>query len=390
MFTAISKFFYKISPSVIQNSFNSDGFILYIKNVQWITVWKVLTTVFSLITTMIVARLLGPELFGTLSYVLSLTGLFAVVGSLGIGYIVYSDMVKHKELREEILGSSIALTLITGALAYCLVIIFILFSNENAYIESLILLTALSFFTTPFSYLHIDFLKDKDGKFVAITQIATTVTSGILKILSVFVYSSLYMFIIVIVFENIFSGIIYLYQIKYIKKRTVNFVASRERVKKYFFTAIPLTALVAFNEIYYRIDQILLKHMTDVSSVGLYATEVRLTEIWYIVPNILIASLFPALAHTSFKKEGNEYGKRFKIFMVTLLSISLLIVMCTVFFGKYFIQFVYGQAFIEATTVLSVYIISLPGSFISMLIMQDMFLAEKKWKMVLFSFCTAA
>lgn len=389
MFTTISHYIYKKVPASLRKAFTAEGFVLYVRNIQWVAIWKLLTTLFSLITTMVVVRLLGPEQFGTLSYVMSITGLFGVIGSLGIGYIVYADMVKYKELREEILGSSIMLTLMTGLLAFLLVGLYVFFFNETSYITSLTLLLSLSFFTAPFSYLHVDFLKDKEGRFVAITQTTTTIIGGILKVLSVFLFSSLYLFILVLVFENIFAGALYLYQIQYIKKRTIFFIVSLERMKNYFFTAIPLTALAAFNEIYYRVDQIILKHLVNVTAVGLYATAVRLTEIWYIVPNILIASLFPALAHASTEKEGHEYKKRFSIFLSVLLMVSLSIMTITIMFGKYFIAFVYGQAFLGAALLLSVYITSLPGSFISMLVMQDMFLKKKTWSMVLFSSCTA-
>jgi len=389
MFTAISSHLYRIIPSFLRGKLNREGFILYARNIQWVAIWKIATTVFSLLTTMLVVRLLGPEQFGTLSYVISLSGLFGVIGSLGIGYIVYNEMVNHKDRREEILGSSITLTLITGLVAFLLTVAYLFFFNETPYIKSLTILLALSFFTAPFSYLHIDFLKDKEGRFVAITQTITTIVGGILKVLGVYLFASLYLFIAVLVLENIFAGALYLYQMKYIKKRSANFVVSQARVKEYFFMAIPLTALAGFNEIYYRIDQIILKHMVDITAVGLYASAVRLTELWYVVPNILIASLFPALAHTASDKENPEYKKRFRIFLSILIAVSLLIVLLTVLFGKLFITFVYGQAFTGASFLLSVYILSLPGSFISMLLMQDMFLNNKKWNMVLFSACTA-
>jgi O-antigen/teichoic acid export membrane protein len=389
MISTFSGYIYALIPKFLRGGFTRESLVVYIYNIQWVAIWKILTTAFSLITTMVVARLLGPEQFGVLSYVTSITGLFGVFGSLGLGYIIYAEIVQRKEERTEILGSGIFLTMMTGLVAFFLMLLYVTFMEESFYIKSLIILLSFSFFTAPLSYLHVDFLKDKEARFVAITQIITNIVSGLCKILSVLIFGSLYLFILTVVLENMLAGSLYLYQIKHIKKRSIRFLPSKERMYGYFVSAIPLTALSAFNEIYYRIDQILLKHMVNVTTVGLYATAVRLTEIWYVVPNILIAALFPALASASVGTKTREYTKRFRIFLGIIIATSLIITSVIIIIGKYCIEIIYGKTFLPASEILSIYIFSLPGSFVSALIMQDMFLMKKTWHMVIFSSCTA-
>lgn len=382
MITYISHLLHKIFEKFFGKRFSKEGFIAYSRNIQWVTFSRVFTMVFSLVTTMIVARLLGPDSFGTLSYVLSVAGLFSVLASLGVSGVTYREMVAHKEKREEILGSSLAITISTGLIAICLVFISLFFIHESLYIKSLIMLMSLSFLTQPLTLLSIDFLKDGEAKYATITQLITSVISNIFKIIAIFLFSSLFLFITVLILENVIAGYIYIYQIKKIKRRSLVVSVSKKQVLLILSAAIPLMFMIGFTEIYARIDQIMLKHYMDIRAVGLYSAAARLTEVWYFIPNIFITALFPALVHAS-KESPREYRKRFNILAITLVAISLAISIVTFIGSDLLITIIYGKAFIHASPLLSVYIFSLLGSFISMLLLQDLFLKNKMWLVIL-------
>lgn len=389
MITSISHLLHRVFKKFFGEKFSKEGFLAYSRNVQWVTISKILTMVFSLVTTMIVARILGPESFGVLNYVLSIIGLFSIIASLGVSNVTYKEMVSHKEKREEILGSSIALTMSTGAIAICLVFISLFFMHESTYIKGLILLMSLSFITQPLSLLSIDFLKDGESKYATITQLITSLVSSTLKILVVFLSSSLVPFIAILVIENLIAGCIYVYQIKKIKKRSFLLTVSKKQVLFILSSSIPLMLMIGFTEIYARIDQIMLKHYLDVRAVGLYSAAVRLTEVWYFIPNILITALFPALVNAS-KESPQEYKKRFNYLILILIITSLVISIITFVWSDLLITIVYGKDFIQGSKLLAVYVFSLLGSFVSMVLLQDLFLKNKKWLIILLPASTAA
>ncbi len=382
MITPISLFSHKIFRLFFGEKFSKEGFVLYAQNTQWLIILKVITMIFSLVTTMVVARILGPETFGTLNYVLSIVGLFAVIANLGVSTVTYRELVAHKENREVILGSAITLTLLTGIATIFLVLISFLFIQETSYIKMLILIMSLSFLTQPLTLLSIDFLKDSEAKYTTITYLITSFLSSIFKIVVVYFYASILFFIIILVLENALAGLIYLYQMKKIKRRSITFSVSKKHILLILSSSLPLTLTFAFSEIYYRIDQVMLKHYIDTTAVGLYAAAARLTEVWYLIPNILITALFPALVNASRNSE-KEYKKRFKILALMLVVISLCIALVTWLLSKTLIMAIYGNDFIEASRILSVYIFSLLGSFISLLLLQDLFLKNKKWLIIL-------
>jgi O-antigen/teichoic acid export membrane protein len=378
MLTSFSAFLYKIFERFFDSKFSKEGFIIYMRSIQWTSISRVFTLVFSLITTMIVARHLGPETFGTLSYIISLVGIFGVLANLGIDNIVFREIVLHKEKRDEILGSALILKLLTGLITICIILVSLLFINETLHTELLIFILSLSFITQPLTLFSFDFLKDNESKYVTVTQVITLFISNGLKIASVFFYSSLLLFIIILILENIIAGIIYVYQIKKIKHRSLNLKVTKKQLFFILTLALPLTLFSAFSEIYARIDQIMLKHYLDGTSVGLYAAAARLTELWHVLPNILFAALFPALANSALQS-NSEYKKRFKIFSTVLIISSTIISVLVFFTSNFIVRTIYGEDFIEAGSILAIYIFSLPGSFISGLIYQDLIIKNKIW-----------
>ena len=385
--TAISNALHRIFVRLFGTQFSKEGFVIYIRNIQWVTVGKSVTLLFSFVTTMVIARILGPETFGTLNYVLSLVTIFAVISNLGIDNVIYKELVARKEDRENILGSAIALKLFTGLAAIALAAVSLLFMNETPEIKTLTFLLTLSFLCQPLALLGYDFMKDNEPKYTTMAQALSLFLTSLLKIIVVVLTSSLFYFVLILVVENLILGLIYAFQIKRIKRRTLAFRTRSKEVAYILSLAIPLTLSSAFTEIYSRIDQVMLKHYVDEKAVGLYAAAVRLTEVWYVIPNILFPTFFPALINSS--SNTTEYRKRFRMFALLLLGLSLLIAAVTFIFSPLMVRIVFGPEFMAATPLLATYVFSLIGSFISFLAFHDLMLKNKRGLLVFLPALTA-
>lgn len=388
MVTSTSRFFLRVFKHFFGERFNEVGFITYTNNIQWFTIARIINLGISLCTTIIIARLLGPSAFGLFNYALSIVALFTVISNLGISNILYKQLTLEKESREEIIGSALFLNMITASIAIGIVIVSLIFIKETPYVKSLILLLSLTFVTYPLTLLSFDFLKDAEAKYVTITQIVTLFISNICKIIAIYYFSSIAYMAVVLILENIIAGALYAYQISFIKKRSLTFTVNRKRVRLIFSLSLPLIFYGAFSEIYARIDQIMLKFYLDTVAVGLYSASVRLTEIWYMVPNILAGALFPALANA--KNDLLNYRKRYRMLLVILTGAAGIISFVVYFTREYLIRIIYGTDFLPASPILGIYIFSLIGYFLSLLIYQDLFIRHSnKWLVALLPFSTA-
>lgn len=73
----------KVITNRITALFQHQGFVKYFKNTSWLFAEKVLRLVAGLFVGVWIARYLGPEQFGLLSYSQAFVALFSVIATLG-------------------------------------------------------------------------------------------------------------------------------------------------------------------------------------------------------------------------------------------------------------------------------------------------------------------
>jgi len=107
--------------------------------------------------------------------------------------------------------------------------------------------------------------------------------------------------------------------------------------------------------IYLRIDQVMIKEMLDAEQVGFYAAAVRLSEAWYFVPMAIVSSVFPAIINA--KKQSEElYYQRLQKLYDLMVWLAVAIALPTTFLATWVIRVLYGDAFLQASGVLSIHI----------------------------------
>ena len=87
------------------NIFARPGFRKYFANTSWLLGERILRMAVSLFVGIYVARYLGPERFGLLSYALSFVWLFSSLASFGLDDILVRELVQRPEQRNNLLGT---------------------------------------------------------------------------------------------------------------------------------------------------------------------------------------------------------------------------------------------------------------------------------------------
>jgi O-antigen/teichoic acid export membrane protein len=93
-----------ILKKIVQLKHHS-GFRKYFANTSWLLGERVLRMAVSLFVGIYVARYLGPERFGLLSYTLSFVLLFGSLASFGLDDILVRELVHRPEQRNNLLGT---------------------------------------------------------------------------------------------------------------------------------------------------------------------------------------------------------------------------------------------------------------------------------------------
>jgi len=358
---------------------DKEGFKKYFKNTGWIFIAKMVSFVVSFFTIAIVARYLGPENLGKLSYAQSFVSIFSIFASLGIDLIIYRDLVAHPEKENELLGTAVMTKLFFGSLTFLVTIIASITISTDNVLTWLIGIIALSFIFQPFGTVGHLFNAQVLSKYPSYISIFLAFFIPALKLLVIFFDKGILYFAGIIAFEALFYGVanIILY-VKILKKTPRNWSISFTLFKKLFHESWPLLLAGLSNYIYARIDQVMIQHIIDSTAVGLYEVAVRLTEPLSFLPGVIIGSLFPAIINAK-TADSIEYHKRFKSLAILCLGISFILVLILFVCAPYIIKLLFGAQFIESVHILRVYVWTNLGTVATSLI-YNYFITENKTK----------
>jgi PST family polysaccharide transporter len=107
--------------------------------------------------------------------------------------------------------------------------------------------------------------------------------------------------------------------------------------------------------IYMRIDQIMIGQMIGDEAAGIYAAATRVSEVWYFIPMVIVATVFPTLMSSKMQSEG-RYHARLQRLYDAMVWISILISAPISLLASPIIKVMYGNSYAEAGSVLAIHI----------------------------------
>ena len=352
------------------NFFALPGFRKYFGNTSWLLGERVLRMVVSLFVGIYVARYLGPERFGLLSYTLSFVWLFSSLASFGLDEILVRELVKSPEQRNNLLGTVFWLK-VCGTLVMGTTIALVLkYTVEDQQTYWMIALITFGFLFQATNVVDFYFQSQVQSKFAVRAQAIQLILTSLFKIYLVWNQAELIWFAFALMLDQAVVAVLFLL-VYHWKIGWFPFFSFRwKQAKKLMRDAWPLIFAGMVVSVYMKIDQVMLKEMLDVKAVGVYAAAVKLCEAWYFLPTALIASLFPAVIEAKIKSK-TLYDKRVQNLYDLMVWSSLAVALPTTLLADWVILILYGTDFQEAADVLRIYIWA--GVFVTLGI------ASSKW-----------
>ena len=352
------------------NFFARPGFRKYFANTSWLLGERILRMGVSLFIGIYVARFLGPEKFGLLSYTLSFVLLFSSLASFGLDDILVRELVKQPKQRNDLLGSVFWLK-ICGTLVMGTAIALVLqFKAEDQQTYWMIALITFGFLFQATNVVDFYFQSQVQSKFAVRAQAFQLLVTSLFKIYLVWNQAELIWFAFALMLDQAVVAVLFLL-VYHWKIGWFPFFSFRwTEAKKLMIDAWPLIFAGMVVSVYMKIDQVMLKEMLDAKAVGVYAAAVKLCEAWYFLPTALIASLFPAVIEAKIKSK-TLYDKRVQNLYDLMVWSSIAVALPTTLLADWVILILYGIDFQEAADVLRIYIWA--GVFVTLGI------ASSKW-----------
>jgi len=330
------------------------GFRRAASNFGWLAVERVVRFGFGTGVGLLVARHLGPDRFGTLSYCVALTTLLGVLPGLGLDAILRRQLVREPgRAAEWLLGAlglraAVGLGLIVGVLTAARAG-WGLKGEEPGTVAVLALLLLQPALFVPEPWLQAGL----HGRSVALVQIGALAVAGAVRLRLIAVDAPLAAFAWVLVAEMAVTAAGFWLASR---RLGVAWVASRptwSTARRLLGEAWPLLGASVAVAVYMKIDEVMLRHLAGPEAVGVYAAAVKLSELGYFVPTALAASVLPALLRV--RADAAEYARRQQQYYDLSAGLAYgFAVPCTLL-APWLVAWAYGERYAGAAPILAVH-----------------------------------
>ena len=298
-----------------------------------------------------VARYLGPERFGLLSYANSYVGIFTAIAVLGLDGIVVRELVKSPDQRDTLLGTSFLLKVVGTLLMWVLILATLFFSNNDPLTSSLIAIIAFGVLFQTFNVIDYNFQAEVKLKYVVHSQIVQLIVSSITKLVLILKGLPLVWFAAVYSLDAIILavGLAYAYS------------RNSGSIKKWKWNAKVALALLldswplmfAYMSylIYAKIDRIMIKEMLDEHNVGIYSAAYILYEAPLFISLMIAKSVYPILVQY-YQDNKIKFFQLYSTLSSYMTLLSYLIVLFIFIFHEILIQITFGESFEESSKIL--------------------------------------
>ena len=328
---------------------------IYVSNTSWLIFERALRLVVMGIVGVMIARYLGPQRFGLLSYAQSYLALFVIFAGLALDSVVTRELVKHPMEQARILGTAFVLRLLGSLLTWsCIGLSFFLFdvSGEEGL---LIAILAVGVLFQSSAVIDFFFQSRVESKYVVKARLAQLCLSSILKLSLIVLEVELPLFAAVIALDHMLLavGLFYIYRQQ--GKSIGEWRPQASLLKKFLAGVFPFL-LGAFAMVgMMNIDQLMIKVFRSESEVGWYAAAVMISSVWYFIPVAVGSTFNPYIVRNSDAEVSNKF---IRLLFSMMTVVSVLGAMGAYFLAPSVVDVLFGSAFAPTAEILMVHILN--------------------------------
>lgn len=160
----------------------SENAVKVTKNIGWALLGKVATLLGSFIVGIFVARYLGPEQYGLMSYVIAYVSIFQTLALFGMDNIEIREEAKNKDDRDAIIGTAFVLKVFLSLVTMAAIAVIMAFSKTDTYTKWMIVLYSLSVIFNSFSVIRNYFTAIVWNEYVVKSEIFRTIIGMVIKV----------------------------------------------------------------------------------------------------------------------------------------------------------------------------------------------------------------
>lgn len=303
-----------------------------------------------------IARYLGPEGYGLLSFAGSYVMLFSALALFGLESLVVRELVTDSDHRATILGTTFLIRLVSGTLAYLLALVMILVLRPGDSVALLLVaLLGSSLLFQATEVIDLWFQSRVESRYAVMVRVAAFLLSSTAKLACVLAGASLTAVVVATAAEALLvaGGLVVVYL--HTAGRLRSWRWDNTRFRSLVSSAVPMVLSGIVLMVYLRIDQVMLGALAGEAEVGFYAAAVRISEVWYFVPAAIVSSLFPRIVELR-ASDRVQFEQRLQRLYNLLAFLGYAVALPVTLLAPWLVQLLFGSAYQPSAPLLAVLI----------------------------------
>ena len=330
---------------------NNTIFRKYFTNTSWLLAERIIRMGVLLFVGIYVARYLGPERYGLLSYSNSFVGIFTAIALLGLDGIVVRELVKTPENKDKILGTSFLLKVVGTLFMWLMILVALFFTDNDLLTNTLIAIIAFSVIFQVFNVVDFNFQAEVKSKYVVHVQFVQLLVTSVAKIILVVKELPLIWFASVFCLDAIILAVGLVYTYSFNRGKIYFWKWDSKYAKALLIESWPLMFAYMSYLIYAKIDRIMIKEMLDEHNVGIYSAAYVLYEAPLFISLMISKSVYPILVQY-YQDNKINFFQLYSTLSSYMTLLSYLIVLFIFIFHEILIQITFGESFEESGKIL--------------------------------------
>jgi O-antigen/teichoic acid export membrane protein len=261
---------------------------------------KALVFVFGIVSITVLTRYLGTETYGQLVLALGFTQALGVLADVGLATVVVRELAARPGRAAQIAGSALGLRLLFAVVVVALCGALSLLFPYPRELRIAIVLAGVPMTVGLATSAIVAVFQARLRMAPAALADVIGRGAGLAAALVVVVLDL--GFYAVVASVAIGAGVTFLFDFVALRSRlgvVVRPRVDREQWRALLRAGIPIGVALAVGELYFRADAIIISVSRSFHEVGLYGLAYRVLELSAVVPGILLAAVFPVLAHAA-------------------------------------------------------------------------------------------
>ncbi|RXK87350.1 oligosaccharide flippase family protein [Filimonas effusa] len=323
-----------------------------LRNFSILTASNIFSQLLSILTSIKVARILEPAIYGTYNLLQLHTSIFVIIASIGLKNIVVRTVARDKGNSKKVFLISLLIRII--GIVFSLIAYTIYFYYSKGYGGFLFFLTLASITISAFYDLieGVAFGLEK-MEFTGIISLANNIVWVIIILLIPKQYFNLDVLFSVFVGLNLLKTLVYIFSIYKFNYFTGDFSGHNLKydLKEMTRDSMPYYYLAILTLLSNQIPVLFLEHRSGVAEVAYYNVANKVLSPMSLILNTALTALFPNLAKL-FVADRKGFSERIKNIFLIMSLLGIIGAFGVTFFLKEIILIIYGEKYLNTSLVL--------------------------------------